>query len=30
VEMFAACALNPDHSRWAGLPTVRAFLDAWR
>jgi len=30
IEMFAAYALNPDHDRWAELPSVRAFLDEWR
>ena len=30
IEMFAAYALNPEHDRWAGLPSVRAFLDEWR
>jgi hypothetical protein len=30
IEMFAAYALNPGHTRWAALPTVRSFLEAWR
>jgi hypothetical protein len=30
IEMFAAYALSPDHERWAGLPSVRGFLDGWR
>ena len=30
IEMFAACALNPAHSRWRKMPAVRAFLDDWR
>jgi hypothetical protein len=30
VEMFAAYALNPGHTRWADLPAVRSFLEAWR
>ncbi len=29
MEMFAACALNPQHSRWSQLPSVRAFLEEW-
>jgi len=30
VEMFAAYALNPAHTRWSGLPRVKQFLDEWR
>jgi hypothetical protein len=30
VEMFAAYALNPVHSHWSDLPSVKQFLDEWR
>ena len=29
LEMFASCALNPEHARWRDLPAVRAFLREW-
>lgn len=30
LEMFAAYALKPEHSRWRSYPEVRAFLEEWR
>jgi len=30
IEMFAAYAINPKHTRWSKLPAIRSFLEAWR
>ena len=30
IEMFAAFALDEEHSNWSGMPAVHVFLDGWR
>jgi len=30
IEMFAAYALNAEHTRWAEMPAVRTFFEGWR